>query len=890
MKIFRNILSRLRWLGHGTAVKREIDDELRFHIEQRTAENIAAGMSREEAARSARKRFGNWQGVREECRDIRGASFGETLLQDIRFGLRMLRKNPGFTTVVVLTLALGIGANTAIFSVVNGILFNPLPYPKPEQLISLHQSKPNFSAGAIPYPNFRDWQKQNQTFSAMTISRGYSFSLIGADETTRVVGRLVSADYFSVYEVGAALGRSFTTEEDEPGAAPVAVISDRLWKRKFASSHSVVGSSLTLDEKTYTIIGVLPASFQPGSGIDVLVPIAQWNTPALKSRTAGLGLHGIGRLKPGVTLAQAQADMDGVARRLAADFPDANRGNGAALIPLKELLISSARLNLWLLLGAVGFVLLIACVNVSNLLLGRSVARVQEISVRIALGAGRWRLLRQLLTESTLLALLGGGLGLLVAHWGTEAVLKLLPAALPRAEEVKMDGHVLCFTLGVSVLTGILAGLLPALKMSRWSLGATLKEGGRGTAGGRHRTQGVMVALEMALALVLLIGAGLMIRSLTALWDVDPGFRPENAVTFTVALSPALQQASEETVRANLRALSDQLRSIPGVRAASFSDGASPLQGEDDLFFWIDGQPKPSSTSEMNMALVYRVEPDYLSAMGIPLKEGRFFNERDDQKSQAVVVVDDVFARKYFPQGSPVGKRINLGDERDPRQIVGVVGHVKQWGLDSDDKQSLQAQLYEAYRQLPPNPGNVDVFIRTALATGSKGSLSLAIANSIRQTVQRHNSQNVIYNFKTMNQVLASSLAPRRFSMILLEAFAAAALMLAAIGLYGVMSYAVSQRTREIGLRLALGATGSNVLSLIVIRGLKLAGIGMLVGLVGAICLNRLLEKVLYAVKPTDPLTFCSVSLLLLLVATLASWLPAARAARLNPMEALKYE
>jgi len=490
-----------------------------------------------------------------------------------------------------------------------------------------------------------------------------------------------------------ALGRDFAPGEDERGVGPVVLISADLWRRKFSGAPDVLGKSLTLDDKSYTIIGVLPASFTMYRGIDVYAPIGQWNTPALQNRSAPLGLHGIGRLKPGVTLAPAQADLDGVMRRLAAAYPDANRNNGAALIPLKERMVGDVQPILWMLLGAVGFVLLIACVNVSNLLLARSTVRTREFAIRAALGARQWRLLRRSLTESTLLALAGGGLGLTVAGWGTKAALAVLPTGLPRAEEVGLDGRVLVFTLAISLLTGVLAGLAPALKTSQWRLSETLKEGGRGASGGRHRAQSVLVAIEMALALVLLIGAGLMIRSLNALWQVDPGFRPDNVLTFSLGIPPSMRTASPDAARASLRDLSGRLNSMPGVKAVSFSAGAAPLQGEDNLYFWVDGQPKPASTSEMHMALVYRVESGYLTAMGVPLKQGRFFTDQDDERSQAVVVIDEVFARQYFPNQDPIGKGINLGGDRDPLRIVGVVGHVYQWSLDANDRESLQAQL-----------------------------------------------------------------------------------------------------------------------------------------------------------------------------------------------------
>jgi predicted permease len=805
----------------------------------------------------------------------------QTLWQDLRLGLRMLLKNPGFSAVVVLTLALGIGANVALFSVVNGVLLNPLPFPQPDQLVTLDQSKPNFEYGAIPYPNFLDLQKENRTFTAIAISRSFGFSLIGAGEAERVSARLVSADFFAVLDVKPSLGRTFAPGEDAPGVSPVVVISADLWQRKFGATQDVVGKALTLDDKSYTIIGVLPASFSLFRTTDVFVPIGQWNSPALKVRSAALGLHGIGRLKPGVSIAQGEADLSRVMANLAAAYPATNKGNGAKVSSLKGRMVGDIGPTLWLLLGAVGFVLLIACVNVSNLLLARSTGRTREFAIRAALGAGRWRLLRQSLTESMLLAMTGGGLGLVAASWGTHAAIAVLPTTLPRASEVGLDVRVLIFTVAVSLFTGILSGLAPALKTSRWRLSETLKEGARGASSARGRAQGVMVAVEMALAVVLLIGAGLMIRSLSALWNVDPGFRADNVLTFGLSLSPSMKTASPEAVSANLRELSDQLSATPGVRAVSFSSGAIPLAGEDDLFFWVEGQPKPASQSEMPMALVYRVEPGYLNAMGIPLKQGRFFTDQDTDKSQPVVVIDEVLARKYFGDANPIGKRIQSG--QDPQQIVGVVGHVKQWGLDARDQEGLQAQLYEPFRQQSQGWSGLGVIVR------SEGEAS-APFESIRRVVQNQNKQNVISRPQTMNEVIAGTLADRRFSMVLLDAFAVVALLLASLGLYGVISYLVGQRTHELGIRLALGAQRGDVLRLVLFNGMKMALGGVALGLVAALGLTRLLSKMLYGVSTTDPITFAVIALILSGVALLACLVPARRATKVDPLVALRYE
>ncbi len=817
----------------------------------------------------------------------------EEMTQDLRYGARMLLKNPGFTAVVVLTLALGIGANAALFSVVNGVLLNPMPFPQPEQLVTLHQSKPNFETGAIPYPNFRDWQKENRTFSAMAIFRGFGFTLTGAGEAERVTARQVSAQLFSVLGVKPLLGRTFAPAEDEPGTAPVVVISEGLWRRKFNSAPDAPGKNITLSGKSYTIVGVIPESFGLFRGVDVYAPIGQWNNPALQNRSVALGLHGIGRLKPGVTIEQAQADMDRVMRDLTIAYPENNRGNGAKLVPLKKTVVGDIGLILWMLFGAVGFVLLIACVNVSNLLLARSTGRTREFAIRAALGAGQWRLLRQSLTESTILALAGGGLGLLVAAWGTKAAIAALPTTLPRANEVGLDARVAIFTIVISLLTGILSGLAPALKTSQWRLAETLKEGGRGARGGRVRAQGIFVAVEMALALVLLIGAGLMIRSLNSLWNVDPGFRPENVLSFLLNFPPSSreggegQTASIEAIRANIRDLGDRIASTPGVKAASFSVGASPLQDEDDLFFWLDGQPKPASLSEMNMALVYTVEPDYLAVMDIPLKQGRFFNDQDDERSQDVLVIDEVLARRYFGTENPLGRRIHIVGAQKPTQIIGVVGHVEQWNIGTGERESLQAQLYLPFRALSDNWVRGATGVR--VMTRFEGTAPVLL-NSIRQAVKSHNKDNVITRAQTMDEVIAGSLATHRFSMTLLNSFALAALLLASIGLYGVISYLVGQRTQELGIRIALGAERKDVLALVISHGMKMALGGVALGLVTALGLTRLLGHMLYGVSATDPATFTVIALLLVAVAFAACFVPAWRATKVDPLVALRQE
>lgn len=807
------------------------------------------------------------------------------MLQDIRYAFRMLVKNPGFTLVVVFTLALGIGANAAIFSVVKGVLLNPLPYPNPDQLVTVHQSKPNFETGAIPYLNFVDLQRENQTFSSMAISRGAGFTLIGAGEAERVTARMVSADFFTVYGITPARGRNFTAEDDRKGADPVTIISERLWARKFNSAPDVVERSITLDDRGYRVIGILPGTYT-ATAADVYVPIGAWPSQALQNRSAALGIHGIGRIKPGVSFEQAQADLNRVMGSLAELYPAHNKGHGAKIIRLKERLVGNVEPVLLMLFAAVGLVLLIACVNVSNLMLARSTSRSREFAIRAALGAGRWRLLRQSLVESTILALLGGAAGLLIAAWGTTAAVNSLPTALPRQEEIHLDVRVLLFTVVISLLTGIISGLVPALKTLQGRVHETLKESGRGASTVRARAQGIFVVAEMAMALVLLIGAGLLIRSLHTLWNVDPGFNPDSVMTLGVTFPPSMRSSTADTGRAYLRDLSQRLNEMPGVAAASLVAGATPMVSQDDRYFWVDGQPKPAATSDMHMALFYVVEPGYLPAMGIQLQKGRFFTVHDDERAGRVIVIDEMLAQQRFGAGDPIGKRLHL-DDQGPYEIVGVVGHVKQWGLETDEKR-LQAQMYVPYRAA--SDAEVEGAGGTAVVVRADSEIGPSFFTAIRETVQRQNNQNVISNAQTMNEVIADSLAQRRFAMIVLGVFAAAALLLASLGIYGVISYLVGQRTHELGIRVALGASRRQILALVLGHGLKMTLAGVALGLVAAFGLTRLIRTMLYGVGPTDPATFAVIAVLLTLIALLACYIPARRATKVDPLEALRYE
>ena len=870
----------------------QLEQEIQSHLQMAANDRIDRGESATRAAQSVRREFGNVELVQQVTRDQWGWRWLEELVLDVRYGARMLRKNPGFTLVAVLTLALGIGANSAIFSVVNGVLLNPLPYPHPEQLVTLHQNKANFEFGSISYPNFRDWQKDNRTFSSMAISRRFAFSLTGLAEAEQVRARFISSDFFSTVGVNPVLGRDFAPGEDEIGAAPIALISAGFWKRKFSSSPDVLGKSLTLDGRNYTIVGVVPANFdlflRRFQVAELYVPIGQWNNPMLPKRGAGLGVHGIGRLKPGVSIEQARADMSEVSRNLAAAFADDNKGVSASLIPLRQDMLGDVQPVLLVLFAAVAFVLLIACVNVANLLLARSTGRSREFAIRTALGAGPGRILRQLLTESILLALAGGALGLALAQWGTQAALKHLPADLPRAAGIGLDARVLIFTAVVSLLAGILFGLAPALKTRTPELHNTLKEGGRGASATRHRAQSVFVVVEMTMALVLLIGAGLMIRTMTHLWNVDPGFRPDNVLTFGISLPPTMMKASPDAIRAAVRELDARLAATPGVAAMAQTWEALPLGSDDEKLFWLDGQPKPASQHEMNWTIDYVVGPGYLQTMGIPLQRGRFFTAQDNERAPLVVVIDDVFARKYFGGENPVGKGIVFNDIGKRAEIVGVVGHVNQWGLDSDDTQALRAQVYIPCMQMPDAympmvPSGIGFVVRAANNTAG-------LLESIRSTSRQMSSQQVIYGAQTMSEIISDSLAARRFSMILLGIFAALALLLSSVGIYGVISYLVGQRTQEIGIRVALGARRWDVLRLVLSHSVKMAVFGVLIGVAASLVLTRLMDKMLYGVSATDPATFFAVAILLTSVALAASYIPARRAMRVDPIVALRYE
>jgi predicted permease len=825
------------------------------------------------------------------------------LIQDVRYALRQLRKSPGFATVTVITLALGIGANTAIFSVVNAVLLNPLPFPHADRVVSMFQATPNFFKGSISYPNFLDWQRDNRSFEAMAAYRSTDGSITGVGQPENVQAERVSANFFPILGVNPILGRNFTSEEDQRGAGPMALISEGLWKRKFGSDRNVIGKRLIVAGQPRTIIGVIPASFRLHvfnfRTADVYEAIEEETDPTFYLRDSYRGMDAIGLLKSGVTLAQARDDMKRVNAGLADAYPNVDGNIKANIIPLKDNIVGDMRPVLLVLLGAVGFVLLIACVNVANLLLARSTARQREFSVRAALGAGQMRILRQLLTESVLLSALGGGFGLILARWGTAAALVAVPETVPRAEEIGLNFPVLLFTILVSVLTGIMFGLLPAIRMSRTDISGKLKDSGRAISGLRSLMQSALVMGEIAMALVLLVGAGLMCRTLGQLWKVDPGFDPRNVTYFEVTPPPSLVNQSPDAIHAALRQISATLHSVPGVEAVSLHWGANPMEWDSERGFLLEGQEPPTQRSEnIQLTLEHSVEPEYLKTMRIPLLRGRFLSDEDNEKAARVVVIDASFAQQYFAGQDPIGKHIRIFDfDSDSNQrvfvplaIVGVVGHVNQWGLAEDASHPLQAQMYwpimqNGARDTKGLARGFNVFVRSKTALAPE-----AFFESIRQKLLASNRDTIVYDNESEEEVVAQSIASQRFTLILLGAFAGLALLLAGIGIYGVLSYLVGLRTREIGVRMALGAQRLDVLRLVLRDGACMTMVGAAIGLVAALALTRLMASMLFGVRPTDPVTFAAVAVLLCGITLFACYIPARRAAKVDPMVALRYE
>lgn len=804
----------------------------------------------------------------------------KTFTRDLRHGFRLLAANPTFTAIAVAALALGIGANTAIFSVVNSVLLRPLPYRDPASLAMVWEKSPRNDRNVVSPADYMDWKSQNRVFSEMTIVMDFwRANLTGVGEPEQILQGAVSANFFRMIGVQPALGRSFVDGEDTKGRDHVAVLSHALWQRRFGADPAILGKTVVLDGVPHEVIGVLPAAFRWNSrATEVWVPYSL--NPAQDYRaTSGRYLSVLARLKPGVTLQQAQSELSTIARRLEEQYPAFNKNWGVNVVPLHEQAAGGMRKILVLLTAAVGFVLLIACVNVANLLLARAAARQREIAVRVALGAGRWQLMRQLLTESLLLAVLGGSLGLLLAWWGTDALVALAPKSLPRLSEVGVDWRVFGFTALMAVATGVLFGLVPAIVASKPNLNDALKESGRGTSGDlrRHRLRSLLVVGEVALALVLLIGAGLMIRSFQKLQAVDPGFNAEKLLTMRVSLPHSRYEKNPQVVGFFRDALA-RIEALPGVQSAG-AINYLPLTGRASATdFEIVGRPKPGP-GEAPVTDVRVADPNFFRAMGIPLLRGRTFTAHDTAESSPVLIINEELARTVFPGEDPIGKKLIIGwGPKSPEdEIVGVVGNLKHYGLDSKPGPTI----YWSHARMPYD--SMTLVARTA-------SDPNALAAAAIREIHAIDPDQPVSDVQPMEAVVFASVSESRFNVLLLAIFASLALMLAAVGIYGVMAYNVSQRTHEIGIRVALGARTGDVMSLIVGQGLLLTIAGIAIGVAGALGLTRLMASLLFGVTATDPATYAGVSLLLAIVALAATYIPARRAMKVDPIVALRCE
>jgi predicted permease len=823
-------------------------------------------------------------------------NFLSTTIQDIRFAIRSLRRSPGFTFAAILTLALGIGANTAIYTVIDGVLLHPLPFSEPDRLVALYQRTARSDKNSVPYLNLLDWQARSKTFEAIAGWRADGYALTGRGDPENLLGLDVSENFFSVLGVQPILGRTFTKDEDRRGGRRVLVLGEDFWKRRFAGDRNILGQNLTLDSHDYTIIGIVPRTvrltqFNDHFQNEVFLPIGQYELLEFYSHGTGNGTFGLGRLKPGVTLAQAQSEMDVIMQNLGDEYPDEVRPARAQLIRFSDDVIGNLQPILLAMAAAVGFVLLIACSNVANLALARSMHRVDEFGIRVALGAGHGRIVRQLLTESLLLSVAGGALGMLIASSVMNAAIAVLPTALPPVTQLELNGRVLLFAFGLSVLTGIVFGFVPALKAAAVEVYETLKQGGRGTIRTHHRTQRVLIIAEVSFTLILLVGTGLMIRSLYNLWNVDPGFNPQGVLTFYLALSPP-RTSTADTIRASLREFNDRLAAVPGVDSASMQAGGLPFMsglGGTTVGFRPDSETE-TRPAEMRPARFYAVGPDHFKTMGITILRGRSFTRYDTASSPLVAVVDEELARTAFPGQDPIGKRIHSAvfEMNQTIEIVGIARHVKHAGLDTDATDMVRMECYFPINQLPDR---ILPLAATAVAGIVRSKTAPeALLPSIRKELASFENDRAIVAERLMTDAIAASLASRRFSIIVLGGFASIALVLSIVGIYGVISYLVTQRTDEIGVRMALGAAPRNILIDVLSEGAKLGMIGVAIGLTGAVGLTRLMTSLLFATSATDSLTYASAAILLFGLTLLACYIPARRAIAIDPMSALRHE
>jgi len=855
----------------------ELDEELRFHLERQVDKHVQGGLSREEAQRRARVEFGGVELAKEACREARGVNFFETLMQDLRYGLRTLGKNPGFTAVAVLTLALGIGANTAVFTVVNGVLLRPMPFPEPDRLVLVSLTPRGGPFEWQPGVSDRDYiafREQDQAFERIaSFTSRATANLTGAGDAVQIPAAYVTTDFFSTLRVNPEIGRGFLAEEEQPGRDNVVILGNELWKERFGANTGILGKTVQLDGISRTVVGVMPSGFS--------LPNAKVWMP-LRIRIDGHNSFTrpvVGRLKPGVTPEQAQAEVDTFTDRLPLGSGESKNDRLAQIIPLKDLLVANIRPSLLVFYGAVAFVLLIACANVANLFLARAAGRGHEMALRSTLGAGRWRLVRQLLTESTLLSLAGGACGILIAFWSVPALLALAPAGkVPRMEMVRMDGWALTYTFGLSVITGMVFGLAPAFHATRCEASESLRQAGRSVTVGHEEMRSVLTVAEIALALVLLTGAGLLLKSFLRLRSVNPGFSPHSVLTITVDLPDSTYRTARQMRAFHERTL-QELSRLPGV-SASGAVNLLPLGGFLTMgTFQVEGSQRPPGF----MADKPCISPGYFKTMGMPLLRGREFIDADNETAPGVVVVSQTVARMLWSSQDPIGKRISMEDEPKPGDwltVVGVVDDVKQQGL----AKGSEPAIYQPYLQISSAffLSHMTFVVKTAARPES-------VAAGMR-AVLRNVDKNQPLSIASMDSLIAATTAESRFQARLLAAFAIVSLVLTIVGIYGLLAYSVAQRTREIGVRMALGAQRGDLLGMLLRKTLALVSSGIVIGGAGALALTRVLEKFLFEVKPADLPTFAAVAVILALSALAASYVPARRAMRVDPVVALRYE
>jgi predicted permease len=879
-------VNRLFRLFRRQRLEEQLDKELRFHLDEHAADLAASGHAPQQARRVARLALGGPEQVKEQSRDVRGTRWLDDLAQDVRYAWRALWQRPAFAVVTLCTLALGIGATTVMFTVLDGVLLKPLPYPDPERLMAVwgHTDKYGDRWG-VSYPNFLDTELQARALAPMAAWAYGGATVSEPGEAEYVDGRQISSHLFSVFRVALAQGRPFLPEEDRPGGAPVVIISHELWLRRYGGKPAAIGLPLLLDGKPYTVVGVAPDGFQLDGNASVFTPLGQNPEGRMRNRQA-IFLHVVARLRDDVTPVQAQAELSIVSQRLATQYPDANAGRSFRLQPILRERVGDVRSTLWLLLGAVSLVLLIACVNVASLLLARAVSRDREVAMRAALGASRGRLVRQCLTESAMLGLLGGTLGVGLAAIAIGPFVALWPGNLPRAEEVQLDWRVLLFAVVVSLFTSVLFGLAPALRAPARRLEQDLRGGARTTTGTTRRLHSGFVMSEIALAAVLLVAAGILGRTMLRLSSSDPGIAVDEVLTTRVALAPGALQSPPQ-IRAAWRDVLDRAGRVPGVQSVALSDIIPMRTGLNTLGYWTTSAPPP--VDQMPIALASCVSPEYLKVMDIPLRRGRFFDDHDRLETEPVIVIDEVLAQHAFPNQDAVGKRLSVqAMGPGPLRVVGVVGHVRHWGLADDDQAGIRDQIYYPFAQVPDRLMRL---FSSLMSMAARTNIPPSnVIEPLRRDLRAAAGAHTLYGIRTMEQLASGSLGRQRFLMTLFGIFAAVALLLACIGIYGVLAYVTSQRIPEFGVRMALGATARDVMRLVLRQSSRMILVGAGAGLAMAYAVARLIERLVAGVQSTEPLTFAVMIVVLVAAALLASAAPARRAGRIEPMRALRQE